>query len=41
LPVCPDCHGEVTIIDGKPRIIQQIELVEVPLIREEHRSYPV
>ena len=38
---CPDCHGEVSITDGKPRIIQQIELLEIPLIREEHRSYPV
>jgi len=38
---CPDCHGEVSITDGEPRIIQQIELLEVPLIREEHRSYPV
>lgn len=38
---CPDCHGEVTIMDGEPRIIQQVELIEVPLIREEHRSYPV
>ena len=41
LTTCPDCHGEVSIIDGKPRIIQQVELIEVPLIREEHRSYPV
>lgn len=41
LPTCPDCHGEVTIMDGKPHIIQQVELVELPLIREEHRSYPV
>jgi transposase len=41
LPACPDCHGEVTIMDGEPRIIQQVELIEVPLIREEHRSYPV
>jgi len=38
---CPDCHTEVSIINGKPRIIQQVELIEVPLIREEHRSYPV
>ena len=38
---CPDCHGEVSITDGEPRIIQQIELLDVPLIREEHRSYPV
>lgn len=41
LPACPDCHGEVIIMDGKPRIIQQVELIKVPLIREEHRSYPV
>jgi transposase len=41
LATCPDCHGEVSIMDGEPRIIQQVELIEVPLIREEHRSYPV
>jgi len=41
LPACPDCHGEVSIMDGKPRVIQQVELTEVPLIREQHRSYPV
>ena len=41
LTACPDCHAEVSIIDGKPRIIQQVELIEVPVIREEHRSYPV
>lgn len=41
LTTCPDCHGEVSIMDGKPRIIQQVELIEVPLIKEEHRSYPV
>jgi len=41
LTACPDCHGEVSIMDGKPHIIQQVELIEVPLIREEHRSYPV
>ena len=41
LTACPDCHAEVSIIEGKPRIIEQVELIEVPLIREEHRSYPV
>lgn len=41
LTTCPDCHGEVSVMNGKPRIIQQVELIEVPLIREEHRSYPV
>lgn len=38
---CPDCHGEVKITDGEPRVIQQVELPEVPLIRTEQRSYPV
>ena len=38
---CPDCHSEVSITGGKPHIIQQVELIEVPLIKEEHRSYPV
>jgi len=43
LTACPDpgCHGEVAITDGKPRIIQQIEIVEVPIVRHEHRSFPV
>jgi len=41
LATCPDCNNELIILDGKPRIIQQIELIEVPLIIEEHRSYPV
>jgi len=41
LNTCPDCNEEVILIDGKPRVIQQIELIEIPLIREEHRSYPV
>ena len=41
LTTCPDCHGGVSVMNGKPRIIQQVELIEVPLIREEHRSYPV
>jgi transposase len=38
---CPDCSAEVSILDGKPHIMQQIELITVPLIKEEHRSYPV
>ena len=39
--VCPVCNNEVSIIDEKPRIIQQIELINVPIIKEEHTSYPV
>jgi transposase len=38
---CPNCHGEVNITDGEPRIFQQVEFPKVPLIRTEHRSYPV
>ncbi len=39
--VCPVCNNEVSIIDEKPRIIQQIELINVPIIKEEHASCPV
>lgn len=39
---CPDCHGQVTLrADLQPRRIQQMEIKEVPLLREEHRSYAV
>jgi transposase len=38
---CPDCHGPVTLRDGNPRIVQQVELKEVIVVKEEHRSYPV
>ncbi len=41
LTACPVCNGEVSMLDTPPRIIQQMELVEVPIIKEEHRSYPV
>ena len=40
-PSCPDCRGEVFPTGGAPRIIQQIELPEAPVIKFEHRSYPV
>lgn len=38
---CPDCDGEVFPTGGAPRTIQQIELPEAPVIKFEHRSYPV
>lgn len=41
LTICPECTSEVTLIEGEPRIIQQVELIEEPLIKEEHCSYPV
>ena len=41
LTSCPDCHGEVILLDMEPRIIQQVELKEILVTKEEHRSYPV
>jgi len=41
LDCCPDCNGPVRLLDKEPRIIQQVELKEVIVTREEHRSYPV
>jgi len=42
LSACPECnHEDVSILDGKPRIIQQMDIATKPIIKEEHRSYPV
>ena len=41
LSSCPHCNGQVDILDDKPRIIQQIEIKQVPIFKQEHRSYPV
>ena len=41
LAQCPDCNGEVELIDGAPMVTQQVELKEDIVTREEHRSYPV
>jgi hypothetical protein len=39
---CPCCGGGVVLVPGlSPRVEQQIEIVEVPIITHEHRSYPV
>lgn len=39
---CPVCDNpDVTFMDKEPRIIQQMEIEEVLVIKEEHRSYPV
>ncbi len=38
---CPVCDEKVDLLDMPPRIIQQMDLVEVPIIKHEHRSYPV
>ncbi len=42
LDACPDCsHADITFLDRPPRIIQQMEIKETLIIKEEHRSYPV
>ena len=41
LTACPVCDGQVDPLDLPPRLIQQMELVEVPIVKHEHRSYPV
>jgi hypothetical protein len=38
---CPVCGGEVTPTSGAPNVIQQVELKQVTIVREEHRSWPV
>ena len=38
---CPNCRGKTIWHDGEPRIIQQMEIDEIPLVKEEHRAYPV
>ena len=39
---CPECNNtDVRFIDVPPRIIQQMELKEFTVTKEEHRSYPV
>ena len=40
LTACPDCDGELNPTGGDPKILQQLELPEKPVIRHEHRSYP-
>jgi len=42
LPSCPDCAGAVLLrLDLEPRVIQQVEIREAPLVRHERRAYAV
>ena len=42
LTACPECgNAEVTFLDQPPRIIQQMEIEEILVLKEEHRTYPV
>lgn len=42
LDACPECgNADITFLDGPPRVLQQMEIEEVIVRKEEHRSYPV
>lgn len=38
LDQCPDCGGQLEAADAAPRVLQQVEIVEIPLRIEEHRG---
>jgi transposase len=42
LDACPECgNAEVTFLNEPPRVRQQMEIKEVIVFKDEHRSYPV
>ena len=40
LEICPDCGHGLESAEQAPRVVQQIDTREIPLIVEEHRSLP-
>ncbi len=39
---CPHCEGLMEPMDNqKPKVIQQVEIQEIPIVKEEHVSYPM
>src|SRR5437016_10137887 len=40
IDICPDCGHSLQPAELAPRIVQQIDIREVPLIIEEHRGMP-
>jgi transposase len=40
IEICPTCGHGLTLADVAPRVVQQIDIREVPLIIEEHRRMP-
>jgi transposase len=40
LEICPDCGAGLRPTGLEPRVVQQVEITEVPLLLEEHRSHP-
>ncbi|MFA7670557.1 MAG: IS66 family transposase [Burkholderiaceae bacterium] len=42
LDACPECgNTEIKFLDDPPRVLQQMEIKEIPVFKEEHRSYPI
>jgi len=40
--LCPHCEGLMEPMDNqKPKVIQQVEIQEIPIVKEEHISYPM
>src|SRR3984957_6376545 len=39
LPACPCCGHELLAFDSPPRLVQQLDIRDVPLHIEEHRSF--
>ena len=39
LDECPDCGGGLKNARQEPRVVQQVELIEIPIRIEEHRAY--
>jgi transposase len=40
LDICPDCGHGLRPADNAVRIVQQIDVADVPVLAEEHRSHP-
>jgi len=40
LDSCPDCGTHLLAADEAPRVVQQVEIVEVPIQIDEHRGHP-
>ena len=42
LDACPECgNPDVIFLDQPPRVLQQMEIKKIMVVKEEHRSYPV
>jgi transposase len=39
IAVCPDCGGKTTPLASAPRILQQVEVIETPIVISEHRAH--